>query len=105
MIRRFMQDMQQECIASNRLELETGQKWLLHYYLQSVETRGDNTLYGIKVEKSTLDGVLVESEETFATTESRDEALAMIEAFSRGTVPPSVLLEMVDDWEWEPVYA
>ena len=105
MQRRFSQDMQQECIAFGKLEQEDGQKWLLEYYLQTVKTPEDGTLYGIKVEKSTLDGVLTESEETFAITDNRDEIMLMINAFARGTVPPCVLLEMVDDWEWKDVLA
>ena len=93
--------LQEEIIASNTIQQDDGKEWLLDYYLQTYECLGSGTLYGMRVDKSTPLGVLVDSEETFATTDSRSDALAMIDAFARGTVPPSVLLEMVDEWESE----
>jgi len=88
--------LREEHIANATIQQDDGAEWQLDYYLQIYD--GTETLYGLRVNKSTLEGVLVDSEETFATTDNKDEALAMAEAFARGTVPPSVLLEMVDEW-------
>ncbi|MCL2373523.1 MAG: DUF6514 family protein [Defluviitaleaceae bacterium] len=93
--------MREQHLQGAVIENDEGQKWLLDYYVQTYEGLGGMELYGLKINKSTLDGVLIETEETFATSETYEEALAMAEAFARGTVPPVVLLEMVDEWEDE----
>ena len=101
MQKQVLRGLHEEHVANETIRYDDGTEWLLGYYLQTFECPGGETLYGLKVDKSTPDGVLVESEETFATTDNKDEALAMVEAFARGTVPPSVLLELVDEWDWE----
>ena len=93
--------LQEEMIASNTIQQDDGREWLLDYYLQTYECLSNERLYGMKVNKNTLEGVLVETEETFATTDNRSDALTMVNAFARGTVSPCVLLEMVDEWESE----
>ena len=99
MQRRSLLETHEKRVSSATIRQEDGQEWLLEYYLQTIESPG-GTIFGLRVDKSTLDGVLVEREETSATTEYEEQALAMIHAFAKGTVPPSVLLEMVDDWEY-----
>ena len=97
----LLNEVQQEIIASSTIQQDNGKEWLLDYYLQTYDGLEGEKLYGMRVDKSTPEGVLVDSEETFATTNNRRDALAMVDAFARGTVPPSVLLEMVDEWESE----
>ncbi|MCL2225746.1 MAG: DUF6514 family protein [Defluviitaleaceae bacterium] len=88
----------EELVATSDYQQESGNKWVLEYYLQIFEGESGESLYGLRVDKSTPEGVLHESEETFAITECREEALVMAMAFSRGSVPPVTLLEMSDDW-------
>ena len=93
--------LRKEHVASATIQQDDGTIWQLNYYLQIYD--GVEPLYGLRIDKCTLEGVLADSEETFATTDNKDEALAMVEAFAKGTVTPSVLLEMVDDWETDAV--
>ncbi|MCL1843135.1 MAG: DUF6514 family protein [Defluviitaleaceae bacterium] len=92
------QTAQNEWVANAEIRLESGETWVLNYYIQSVNSGEGITLYGLKIEKSTPEGVLFESEETGSITESYDEALIMAKAFAKGSVPPVVLLEMADEW-------
>jgi len=96
-----LMSLQEEHLTRATIVTDKGDKWLLDYYIQTYEGRGGHEIYGLKINKSTPDGVLIESEETFATTETYAEVVAMAKAFAKGTVPPVVLLEMVDEWEWE----
>jgi hypothetical protein len=77
---------------------ESGGEWVLEYFLQGFEGDGGEKYYGLRIDKSTPEGVLEEREETLAITESRDEALIIANAFAKGSVPPVTLLEMADDW-------
>ena len=90
-----------EWIASAEIRAESDVQWILDYYLQRFESNdeGENSaeLYGIRIDKSTPEGVLHEREKTPAITECRDEAIAMARQFAKGTVPPATLLEMVDE--------
>jgi hypothetical protein len=87
-----------EWVAKAHLHTENGESWVLDYYLQASETQEGETIFGLRVDKSTPGGVLEEREETPAVTESRETALEMAKAFAKGSVSPIVLLEMVDDW-------
>jgi hypothetical protein len=73
-------------------------EWVLTYYLQVIPSRYEGELYALRVDKLTPDGKLLEREETCPLTDSRREAMAMVNAFASGTVPPSVLTEMADEW-------
>ncbi|MCL2363372.1 MAG: hypothetical protein FWC71_01775 [Defluviitaleaceae bacterium] len=73
-------------------------QWIFVYFLQTITTERDEQFYALRVDKLSRDGVLLEREETCAFTDCRLEALAMANAFARGTVPPCVLLEMADEW-------
>lgn len=95
-----LRGLKEESISKVKIVQDDGTEWLLEYFLQTCKRPGEDVFYGLKVEKSTTDGVLVEREETFVT-ESYDEAVAMVTAFAKGTVPPRVLFEMVDEWEWK----
>jgi hypothetical protein len=87
-------------ITEVTIQHENGTQWILVYYLQVLPSQIDGELYALRVDKLTRDGVLLEKAETYALTNSRKEALRMVKAFAKGTVPPSVLLEMADDWEF-----
>jgi len=85
-------------IAQTTIQPDDGEQVGLEYYLcQQVGVEGE-TLYSLRVDKRHMNGGLIEREETPALTGSLTDATAMAEAFARGTVPPSVLLEMVDEW-------
>jgi len=93
--------LQDERIETTTVTFDNGTEWTLDFYLQSLKGLGGDNFYGIKISRSTLEGVLTESDETFAATENKDEALVMIKAFAKGKVLPISLLEIVDDWEWQ----
>ena len=99
MQKQMLNELQEERIAHTTIQQEDGTEWLLEYYLQTRHRPEESTIYGIRVDKSTLDGVLIDREGTFVS-ECRDSVLAMVTAFAKGTVPPSVLYEMVDDWDF-----
>lgn len=71
--------------------------WSLDYYLQTYTSSDEQELYGIKVCKRSGNEVLEENE-TFAISDCRVQTTTMLEYLANGTVPPSVLLEMVDEW-------
>ena len=85
-----------ESVAKTTIQTDSGEKWALEYFLQI--WRDGSEFFGLRVEKSTLEGVIVEREETPAITDSRQSAMDIAKAFAAGSVPPSVLLEMVDEW-------
>jgi hypothetical protein len=88
-----------EWIAKAEITTEGGESWALNYYIKNFECEdGEGQYFGLRVDKSTPEGVLIESEETMAITDSYEEALAMANAFAKGSVPPVTLLEMVDDY-------
>ena len=88
-----------EWIAKAEIHTENGENWILDYFIQVFESVDDDTkVYGVRVDKSTPEGVLNEREETMAITESHEEALQIANAFAKGCVPPVVLLEMADEW-------
>ena len=70
----------------------------LEYYIYQKAGLGGRPLYGLRVDKRSLDGELLEREETPSITSSLEEVMALANAFATGTVPPCVLLEMVDEW-------
>jgi hypothetical protein len=89
-----------ELVSTAQLRTESGENWILHYFLQVFE--GENGgMFGLRIDKTATDNTLFEREETGAITESRDEALIMAKAFAKGSVPPVTLLEMADDWASE----
>lgn len=92
-----------EWVSNAEITTENGERWILDYYLQSHEMEESDDeapgkAYGLRVDKSTPEGVLIEREETRGITQDRAAAQVMAETFAQGTVPPSVLLEMVDEW-------
>ena len=89
---------QQEPNVVVDLVSESGERWLLQYFLQEYQSSDGSALYGVRVDKLVPEGRLLESNETFAITDSRDKAAAIVEFLSKGTVPPCVLLDMVDEW-------
>lgn len=84
---------------------EDGGTWFLDYHLETYTSTDEQELFGVRVCKRSGDEV-IEERETFAISESRDQAAAIMEYLAKGTVPPSVLLEMVDEWfsneVWRP---
>ena len=96
-----MQMLKDEWVSSAEYQTESGENRVLNYFLKHFCGEGGETLYGLKIDKSTPEGVLCESEETFALTECRDDALIMAKAFAKGSVPPVTLLEMADEWQSE----
>jgi len=85
-------------IAQTVIHPDEGEQVTLEYYLCQSTGHEDEILYALRVDKRHPDGGLIEREETPALTGSLADATAMAEAFAKGTVPPSVLLEMVDEW-------
>ena len=73
-------------------------RWVLDYYVQSYQSSNGSELYGIKVDKLDSEGVVAESSETFAITDDKNKAMSMLSFLAKGSVPPCVLLEMVDEW-------
>jgi len=96
------QGQQEEHIETTTVEFDNGTEWVLDFYIKSIETPDGDNFYGIKVNRSTPEGVLTESDEAF-TTENKNEALAMAKALAKGKVLPITLLEIVDDWMWQEV--
>jgi len=94
-----MRILKDEWVAKVEYKNESGENWVLDYFLKNVDGEGGENLYGLRIDKSTPEGVLHESEETFAITECRENALIMVKAFAKGSVPPLTLLEMADEWQ------
>jgi len=93
--------LKEEWVANAEYQNSKNERWILNYFLQISEGENGENLYGLRIDKSTPEGVLCESEETFAVTESRDDALTMANAFAKGIVQPVTLLEMADEWQSE----
>jgi negative regulator of sigma E activity len=87
-----------ERISEVTVKHNNGQQWIFVYYLQVTPSREEGNLYAIRVDKLSRDGILLEKAETCALTASRTEAMTMVTAFAKGTVPPCVLSEMADEW-------
>lgn len=95
------QVLHEEWVANAELCTDSGEQWILDYYLQSFEGEEGAQLYGLRIDKRTHGGELQEREETRAFTESHEDALIMAKAFAKGSVPPVTLLEMADEWQGE----
>ena len=85
-------------VAQATIHPEGGELSVLDYSLLCTAGPEGETLYGLRVDKRCPNGTLQEREETDAITGSLDEAMTLAKAFAAGTVPPCVLLEMVDEW-------
>ena len=94
-----------ERISEATVQNDDGLLWIFVYFLQTIKTERNEHFYALRVDKLSRDGVLLEREETCAFTDNKEEALAMANAFARGTVPPCVLLEMTDEWSTQNAYA
>jgi len=81
-----------------QLVSEDGGSWVLQYFLQTYQSTDETPMFGVRVEKLTQEGKLLESNETFAITASRDEALDIADYLAKGTVPPCVLMDLVEEW-------
>ena len=87
-----------ECITQAVIHQDNGEQWNLFYHLHIGTTEDGLEVYGLRVDKADVNGLVAESETAHAFTASKDEAMAMAHAFAAGTVPPCVLLEMADEW-------
>ena len=76
---------------------DCGNTWFLDYYIEEFADSEGSKLLGLRVDKSTPDGVLFEREDTGAITECFETASKIVKTLARGTVTPSVLLEITDD--------
>ena len=85
-------------IASTVITPEDSGPLTLEYALRKITGPEGEELYALRVDKRTNEGALVEREETPAITGSLEDATAIANAFAAGTVPPCVLIEMVDEW-------
>ena len=85
-------------VATSMIHPEDSLPLVLEYCICQKLGQGAMPLYGLRVDKRNLDGGLLEREETPAITSSLEEVTALANAFAKGTVPPCVLLEMVDEW-------
>ena len=79
--------------------------WSLDYYLETYTSTSNEKFFGVKVCKR-IGEEIIEERETFAITECRVQASAILEYLANGTVTPFVLVEMVDEWfsndVWSP---
>ena len=90
--------------ATAKITTECGTTWSLEYYMQTYISSNGKELFGIKVDKLCADGFIAETEETYAISDCPKKTTALLLYLANGTVPPCVLLEMVDEWfsvnEW-----
>ena len=86
-------------IATATIRPEGSELLNLEYTLFNVTGQEGEVLYALRVDKRSANGNLLEREETHGLTGSLEDATAMAKAFAAGTVPPCVLLEMVEEWE------
>ena len=70
----------------------------LSYFVCQLTGLEGEVLYALRVDKRCPDNVIIEREETPPLTGSLAEIATLAETFAVGTVPPCVLLEMVDEW-------
>lgn len=85
-------------VAQASILPDSGEQLILEYYIRQYTGAEDEILYGLRVDKRSTEGVLIEREETPALTGSLQEATSLAERFAAGTVPPCTLLELVDEW-------
>ncbi|MCL2356115.1 MAG: DUF6514 family protein [Defluviitaleaceae bacterium] len=86
-------------IAEKSMSADTGEAWILSYFVQTFTKDDGEEYYGLRVEKRRdSETEIEEAEETGGITECRDEIFAIAQAFAEGTVPPLTLLEIADDW-------
>jgi len=89
---------QNTLVETAEITTERGTTWKLSYYLQTYESSDGTKAFGIKVDKLSANDEIVEQAETFAITKDFYKARAITAYLAKGTVPPCVLLEMVDEW-------
>lgn len=85
-------------IAKATIHPDEGGPLVLEYFLCHFTGEEGEALYGLRVDKRSPNGVLIEREDTPALTGSLDDATSLANTFAKGTVPPCVLNEMVDEW-------
>jgi len=78
--------------------------WSLEYHLQIYTNSTGNELYGVKIDKLDSQKCIIDSNETFAITDSYDKAMAITAFMADRMVKPFELLSVMDDWlsddEW-----
>ena len=84
-------------ITQTKITTDSEKIFLLEYSIRRISNREGGELYGLRVDKRSQTGMLLEREETPALTESLGEVTALAKAFAAGTVFPDFLLEMVDE--------
>jgi len=77
---------------------ENGEILTLEYYLRSHTRPDGETQYGMRIDTRSLNGELLERDETAGLSASIADVAVLAEAFAEGTVLPGNLLEMVDEW-------
>ena len=87
-----------EAVAQAIICPDNSEAMTLEYFLRKLTDPDGEIAYGLRVDKRQQKGVLVEREETTALTRSLADITAMAKAFAAGSVPPCVLIEMVDEW-------
>ena len=92
-----------EHIATVNAVSEEGITWILQYHILTMQGVADEVLYGLKIDKCTLIGEIIESESTYAVTEDYKVAKEIATAFANGMVFPITLAEMIDEWFDEDV--
>jgi len=88
-------------VKSKRLENmqltdDKGVVWELEYYVQIFNEQVENPFYGIKIEKT--GGEKRISEETCGLTHSYEKVECWVRKLAAGTVTPSSLHDIVDDF-------
>jgi len=78
--------------------------WSLEYHLQTYTSSAGDELFGVKIDKRNSNNSIVESNETFAITDSYSKAEIITAYLAEGMVRPFELLSVIDDWlsddEW-----
>ena len=88
-------------VQSATAKTETGTQWQYDYFVQTYKSTDDTTFFGIKAEKRSVDGELVEVSDTFAITQDRERVEEIIAFLAKGSVPPCTLVEMVNEWFYD----
>ena len=80
-------------VARNTVHADEDYEIVLEYTILKRET-----YYGLRVDKRSVDGELLDREQQPALTGSLEEMMTLTNAFSAGTVFPCTLNDLLEDW-------
>ena len=85
-------------VARACIFLDEGELISLEYYLRCYTSPIGATMYGVRIDKRYPEGNLIERDETAALSASFADMLELVKTFAKGTVMPSTLHDMVEEW-------